>query len=69
VSPLSPEDRNRSSFQNVVFSSFLEYWMMDKVEKFRNSECYAPLTETFRTYLFKVIYVIYQFQEYSQSGE
>jgi hypothetical protein len=28
VSLPSPEDTNRSSFLNVVFSSYLEYWMI-----------------------------------------
>jgi hypothetical protein len=36
VSP-SPEGGNRSSFRNVVFYSFLEYWMMEKVQKPSNS--------------------------------
>jgi hypothetical protein len=27
----SSEDGNRSSFQNVVFSSYVEFWTMDKV--------------------------------------
>jgi membrane-bound acyltransferase YfiQ involved in biofilm formation len=33
VSPPLPEDGNRSSFQNVVFSSFLEYQTMVIVQK------------------------------------
>jgi hypothetical protein len=39
VSPTpSPEDRNRSSLRNVVFSTFLEYLTMDKVQEPSNSE-------------------------------
>jgi hypothetical protein len=49
VSP-SPEDENRSSFRNVVFSAFLEYWNMDQVQKPINSECYTPSSEYFRIY-------------------
>jgi hypothetical protein len=26
-----PDNRKRSSFRDVVFSSYLEFWMMDKV--------------------------------------
>jgi hypothetical protein len=36
----SPEDGNRSSFRNVVFSSFLEHRTMDKVQKSSNPEIY-----------------------------
>jgi hypothetical protein len=42
VSLLSPQDGNRPSFQNVVFSSYLEFSMMNKVQKSSNSECYIP---------------------------
>jgi hypothetical protein len=35
----SPEDGNRSSFLNVVFSSFLEYRTKDKVQNPSNSYC------------------------------
>jgi hypothetical protein len=38
VFPPWPEDGNRSSFRNVVFSNFLEYWTMDKVKKLSNSD-------------------------------
>jgi hypothetical protein len=34
-----------------VFSNFLEYWTMDKVEKAINSECYAPSSEPIRMYI------------------
>jgi hypothetical protein len=34
----SPENRNRSSFRNVLFSSCLECRAMDSVQKSRNSE-------------------------------
>jgi hypothetical protein len=33
VSLPSPEDRNRLSLWNVVFSSYLEFWMMDRAHK------------------------------------
>jgi hypothetical protein len=33
VSPLSPEDGNRFSFRNVLFSIYLEFWMMGKAHK------------------------------------
>jgi hypothetical protein len=33
VSLRSPKDGNRSSFYNVVFSSYLEFWTMDKFQK------------------------------------
>jgi hypothetical protein len=50
VSPW-PENRNRSSFRNVIFSSYLEYRTMDRVHKPSVSECYAPSSEPFRLYL------------------
>jgi hypothetical protein len=39
VSLPSPEDGNRSSFRNVVFSSYLEFWTMHKAQKPSDSEC------------------------------
>jgi hypothetical protein len=39
------------SFQNVVFSSHLEFPTMDKVHKSSDSECYAPSSEHFRLHL------------------
>jgi hypothetical protein len=39
------------SFRNVVFSAFLEYQTMDKVQKHSNSECYTPSSEPIRIYL------------------
>jgi hypothetical protein len=45
-----PEEGNRSSFRNVVFSAHLDFWTMDKVHKPSDSECYAPSSESFRTY-------------------
>jgi hypothetical protein len=36
----SPEDGNRSSFLNVVFSSYLEFRTMDQINEASNSECY-----------------------------
>jgi hypothetical protein len=38
MSPLSSKDVNRSSFRNVVFSSFLEYRTMGKIQNPRSSE-------------------------------
>jgi hypothetical protein len=38
VSLPSPEDGNRSSFRKDVLSSYLEFRMMDKVQKPSNSE-------------------------------
>jgi hypothetical protein len=43
VSCPSPGDGNRSSFRNVVFSTYLEFWLTDKVHKPNYSEiqsCY-----------------------------
>jgi hypothetical protein len=34
-----PEDGNRSNFGNVVFSSYLEFWKLDKVQNPSNSKC------------------------------
>jgi hypothetical protein len=47
VSP-SPEGRNRSSYQNVMFSDFLEYRTLDKVQKPSNSVSYTPSSDPFR---------------------
>jgi hypothetical protein len=41
VSLRSPEEGNRSSFRNVVFSSCLEFRTTDNVHKPSNSECCA----------------------------
>jgi hypothetical protein len=41
VSLPSPEDGNRSSFRNVVFSSYLEFWTLDKVGKLSVSEDFS----------------------------
>jgi hypothetical protein len=38
VSPPSLEDRNRSSFRNVVISAFLEHQTMDEGQKDNSSE-------------------------------
>jgi hypothetical protein len=51
VALLSPEDGNESTFQNVVFFSYLEFWTMDKVHKSSDSECYVPSSEPFIFYL------------------
>jgi hypothetical protein len=50
VSFPSPVDGKRSSFRNVVFSSRLEFWRMNKVRETSNSECYRPSSERFRFY-------------------
>jgi hypothetical protein len=39
----SPEDRNRSSLQNVVFSKYLEFQAVDKAYKSSDPEYYATL--------------------------
>jgi hypothetical protein len=38
VSLPSPERGSRSGFRNVVFSIYLEFWTVDKVNKLRHSE-------------------------------
>jgi hypothetical protein len=38
----SREDRNKSSFQNDVVSSYLKFRTMDKVQEPNDSECYIP---------------------------
>jgi hypothetical protein len=43
-----PEDGDRSSFRNVVFSSYLEFWTIDKAHKSGDSECYTSSSEHFR---------------------
>jgi hypothetical protein len=50
ISLPSPEDGNRSSFRNVVFSRYLEFRTMDKVHKPSDLECCTPLSEPFRLY-------------------
>jgi hypothetical protein len=48
VSFPSPEARNRASFRNVVFSSYLEFQTVDKVHKPSESTFYKPSSEPFR---------------------
>jgi hypothetical protein len=43
VSLSTPEEGNRSSFRIIMFYSYLEFLMMDKVHTSSNSECYTPL--------------------------
>jgi hypothetical protein len=50
VSLSSSENGKKSSFQKVVFSSLLEFWMMDKALKPNYSECYTPSSQPFRFY-------------------
>jgi hypothetical protein len=45
VSLPSPEDKNRSSFRNVVLSNYLEFQTFGKVQKRGEFECYAPPSE------------------------
>jgi hypothetical protein len=45
ISGLLGEDRNRSSFRNVVFFCFLEYRTMDKVQKPSSPEYHIPSSE------------------------
>jgi hypothetical protein len=48
VSLFSPEDGKRSNFRNLMFSSYLEFFTMDKVHKPSDSEnksrvpCFQP---------------------------
>jgi hypothetical protein len=42
----SPKDGNRPGFRCCVFW-FLEYQLMDRVQKPSNSECYTPSSEPF----------------------
>jgi hypothetical protein len=44
VSLTSPAERKRSSFRNIVFSSYLEYRTMDKVYEHSDSEWTVLLT-------------------------
>jgi hypothetical protein len=44
----SNEDGYRPIFQNVLFSSCLEFRTMDKVHKPSDSECHIPSSERFR---------------------
>jgi hypothetical protein len=48
VSFPSLEDGNRHSFQNVMFYSYLESQMVDKVHKLIDSECCTPSSEPFK---------------------
>jgi hypothetical protein len=43
----SPQDRNRYSSQSIVFSIYLEFRKMDKVQKTSDSEYYTSSSETF----------------------
>jgi hypothetical protein len=44
----SPEDGNRPSLRNVVFSNNLEFRIMHKVYEPIDSECYTPSSEPFK---------------------
>jgi hypothetical protein len=57
VSLPSPEDRNRPSFRNVVFSSNLELRTMDKDHKSGDSEHYTPSSVPFRSFRHCFIFV------------
>jgi hypothetical protein len=43
---LSPENGNRSSFRNVMFSSYLEFRALDKVQKPSDSEVHRGLSKS-----------------------
>jgi hypothetical protein len=47
----SPKDGNTSSFQNVVFSNYLEFRTIDKVHKPNYSRYYTPSSEHFMIYI------------------
>jgi hypothetical protein len=54
VSLPSPEDGNRSSFRDVVFSGYLEFQTMDRVLKLSESEyacvpCVMKIGQAFKT--------------------
>jgi hypothetical protein len=51
VSLPPPEKENKSSFRNVVISSYLEFRAMGKVQKHSVSECNTLSSEAFRFYL------------------
>jgi hypothetical protein len=57
----SPEYGNRPSFRKIVFSSYLEFWTVDKSHKPSDSECYTPSSEPIRiywyTFLWKHLYI------------
>jgi hypothetical protein len=48
VSFSSPEDRKRSRFRNVMFSSYLVFESNCKVHKPSDSDSYTPSSEKFR---------------------
>jgi hypothetical protein len=51
----SPEDGNRSRFPNVVFTSYIEFRTIDRIQKTSNSECYSLSSEPFRVFLYACI--------------
>jgi hypothetical protein len=55
----SPKDGNRSNFSKAVFSSYLEFWAMDKVHKPSDSECYTSTLEYFRIYLKILVAILF----------
>jgi hypothetical protein len=40
-----PEDGKKSSVCNLMFSNYLDFRTMDKVQKPSDSECYIPSSE------------------------
>jgi hypothetical protein len=44
----SPEDVKRPSFKNVMFSSYLEFRMMDRAHNLSDCEYYTPSSEYLR---------------------
>jgi hypothetical protein len=49
VSFISSEDGNRSTFQNAMFSGYLEFPTMDTVQKPSDSVWYTSSSETFKS--------------------
>jgi hypothetical protein len=47
VSLSSHTDRNRSSFRNVVFSTYLEFWTMDKITVILNDNLYTKILKPY----------------------
>jgi hypothetical protein len=51
ASLLLPKDGLKSNLRKVVFTSYLEFRTMDKVQEPSDFECYTPPSEPFRFYL------------------
>jgi hypothetical protein len=55
----SPDEGNRSSFRNFVFSSFLEYRAMDKVRTPSNSDGQRYWHKSYFVYIENLFYILY----------